>query len=62
LQESADRKVRALLRDHPYLGLGAAFGAGFILGGGWRTRLGRFVVLAAGRYALARVAERTFLT
>jgi hypothetical protein len=62
IQEEAGRKIRTLLRDKPYVALGGAFASGFILGGGFRTRLGRFLLLAAGRYVLVQAAERYLVT
>jgi hypothetical protein len=57
-QDALGRKVRALVRDQPYLALGGAFASGFILGGGFRSRLGRLMLLTAGRYAVVWAAER----
>jgi hypothetical protein len=62
IQEEAGRKIRTLLREQPYAALGGAFASGFILGGGFRTRLGRFMLLAAGRYLLVQAAERYLVT
>jgi hypothetical protein len=53
-----DRKLRTLLRVRPYVGLGVALSAGFILGGGWRTRAGRLLIQAATRYAVVSVTTR----
>jgi hypothetical protein len=60
--DSAGRKVRSILRERPYFALGGAFLAGFLIGGGWRTRLGRLAVLATGRYVAMQVAERLLRT
>ena len=57
LHAELGRTVRALLRDHPYATLGGAVAAGFLLGGGFRTRLGRFMLRAAGRYVLVHAVE-----
>ena len=62
LHEEVGRRVRALVRDQPYMALGGAFASGFILGGGFRTRLGRGILLAAGRYGLVQAAERYLVT
>ena len=60
LQDVTMRKVQAIVRDQPMLALGGAFAGGFIVGGGWRTRLGRFMLLAAGRYVVVQAAETYF--
>jgi hypothetical protein len=58
LRATATRKVRALVRDEPLLALGGAFASGFVLGGGWRTRVGRMMLLAATRYVVLQAAQR----
>jgi hypothetical protein len=47
-----------MLHDEPYAVLGAALFAGFLVGGGWRTRAGRFVALACARYAATTLVAR----
>lgn len=60
LQDVASRKIRAIVREKPIVALGGAFAGGFILGGGWRTRVGRFMMLAGARYLVVQAAERYF--
>jgi hypothetical protein len=58
LQEDAVRKLREVVREQPLLAVGAALATGFVLGGGWRTRLGRFMLTAGVRYAATEAARR----
>jgi len=58
LYDTAGRRFRAILHERPYFALGGAFLVGFLAGGGWRTRLGHVVLLAAGRYVVMQAAER----
>jgi ElaB/YqjD/DUF883 family membrane-anchored ribosome-binding protein len=58
LRDAAARKMRALVRDKPLSTVGGAFAAGFLVGGGWRTRLGRAILVAANRYLIFRAAKR----
>jgi uncharacterized protein (DUF1786 family) len=58
LQEDAARKLRDVVREQPLLAVGAALATGFVLGGGWRTRIGRFFITAGVRYAATEAAKR----
>jgi hypothetical protein len=58
LPEVAARKARALVRERPVAALCGAFAGGFILGGGWRTRIGRMMLLAATRYVAVKALEQ----
>ena len=58
LYNTARREVRTILHDEPLVALGGAFAAGFILGGGWRTRVGKAMMLAGGRYVVVQAARR----
>jgi hypothetical protein len=58
LRDTATRKVRAIVRDKPLTALGGAFAAGFLVAGGWRTRLGRVLLFAANRYLVFQAAKR----
>ena len=58
LHDTAARKVLAIVRDKPYMALAGAFASGFLLGGGWRTRLGHVVLLAAAPCVVSHVARR----
>jgi hypothetical protein len=58
LQEDAARKLREVVRQQPLLAIGAALATGFVVGGGWRTRIGRFLLSAGVRYAATEAAKR----
>jgi hypothetical protein len=58
LQEDAARKLREVVREQPLLAVGAALATGFVLGGGWRTRIGRFMLAAGVRFAATEAAKR----
>lgn len=58
LQAETVRKLRGLVREQPLLAVGAALATGFVLGGGWRTRIGRLMVAAGMRYAATEAAKR----
>jgi hypothetical protein len=60
LPELSARKLRSMVRDQPLLFVGAALATGFIAGGGWRTRVGRMIALAAARYAASQAVEHYF--
>ena len=60
LQADAARNIRQLVHEKPFLALGGAAAAGFLLGGGWRTRIGRLIMLAAARYLVVHAAGRYF--
>jgi hypothetical protein len=49
--------TRAFVRDQPLAALGGAACLGFVVGGGWRTRVGRLIVANTLRYALLRTAQ-----
>jgi hypothetical protein len=55
----ATRKARAIVRDKPVAALGGAFAVGFLMGGGWKTRIGRLILFAANRYIVFQTAKRT---
>lgn len=50
--------VTERVRERPALALGAAFTAGFILGGGLATRVGSRLLLLGMRLATAEMARR----
>jgi hypothetical protein len=52
------RQVQAIVVEKPLVAVGGAFATGFVVGGGWRTRIGRFMMMAAFRYAAVEAAER----
>lgn len=56
--EELTKSVQALVVERPLVAVGGAFATGFVVGGGWRTRIGRFMMLAAVRYAAVEAAER----
>jgi len=60
LQDFTTRKVRAFVRDRPLASVAGALAVGFVVGGGWRTRLGRMLALAAARHAALKAAEHYF--
>jgi len=59
LRDMATRKARAIVRDKPVAALGGAFAVGFLMGGGWKTRIGRLILFAANRYIVFQTAKRT---
>jgi hypothetical protein len=61
LQDTSARKLRAIVRARPLVAVSGALAAGFIVGGGWRTRIGRFMLLAAARYVAMHAASRYFV-
>jgi hypothetical protein len=58
IRDLASRKARAIVRDKPMAALGGAFAVGFLIGGGWRTRVGRLILFAANRYLVFQAAKR----
>ena len=50
--------MRALVLEQPLLAVAGAFATGFVLGGGWRSRLGRFLMSSAARAAVVEGAAR----
>jgi hypothetical protein len=60
LRADAARSLQVLVREKPFLALGGAAAVGFLLGGGWRTRIGRFLMLGAARYLVVHAAGRYF--
>jgi hypothetical protein len=60
LRDELLRNVQALVRDKPFVALGGAAAAGYVIGGGWRSRVGRAIVLAAAKYVVVKAAERYF--
>ena len=58
LHDTLTRKLRAVVRERPYAALGAALSAGFLAGGGWRSRMGRLLLVAAGRSLLLGAVGR----
>ncbi|MBC7793753.1 MAG: hypothetical protein H7Z43_08595 [Clostridia bacterium] len=55
----AGRRARKFItrtaRDYPYVLLGTAFGLGFVLGGGLRSRTGRALFFTGARLVLPQV-------
>jgi hypothetical protein len=60
IQEFSRRKLRTLVRERPLAWMGGALATGFLLGGGWKTRVGRLILLAGVRYAAVNAAGRYF--
>ena len=58
LHELATQKLRALVREQPLAVVGGAFATGFVVGGGWRTRVGRLMMFSAARYLAVHLAEQ----
>jgi hypothetical protein len=58
IQEASARSIRAVVRARPLGAIAGAFASGFLVGGGWRTRLGRIIMLVATRYAVVYAAKR----
>jgi hypothetical protein len=58
LQDVYVPRVRAMIRRRPLACAGGALATGFVLGGGWKTRVGRLLLFGAARYAAVRVVER----
>jgi len=54
----AESMARSGVRERPYTMLGAAFAAGWVLGGGLPVRLASFATGAVGRAALGLAAAR----
>jgi hypothetical protein len=60
LKDFSARKVRAIVREQPLASVAGALAVGFIVGGGWRTRIGRLMALAAARHVALKAAEHYF--
>jgi hypothetical protein len=58
LQDLSAQRVRAMIRSRPLAFAGGAFATGFVVGGGWRTRVGRLLLFGAARYVAVHMAER----
>jgi hypothetical protein len=58
IQELTTKRMRALVRESPVASLSCAVAGGYLLGGGWRTSLGRLLLAAARRYVAVKALER----
>lgn len=52
---SLGKQVVRATREHPYMALGVAAGVGFVLGGGLRSRTGKFLLATVAKLALPQL-------
>jgi hypothetical protein len=60
LKDFSARKLRAIVREQPLAAVTGALAIGFMVGGGWRTRVGRLIALTAARHLALKAAEHYF--